>query len=236
MKKYLNRTPDIKMLRGLLIFLFVVFCNSSFYTFSAPEERKVAPPKQLDYGELTLKYNPAWKNKEIYLEVNLNEDAEKEIILGFVASYWPSLSSDLKSDGLPVASSKQKQLPPIENHAFYQIYHRSPRGSYELIKTFTGMDQLGKIEIIKLGEKEPPAIVLFNPGGENYIDLSIYQWREGGFRLLFNDGSSSKITLNTNEKPIAVHVERSSEEGTGSNEDIFAWDDSTKSFRRLKPH
>jgi hypothetical protein len=184
--------------------------------------RKVTPPKQIDHDERTLNYNLAWQDEETYCEADLDDDPENEIIISFVATYKPKIEplEDKKQTYLP----PKKELPILQNYAFTQIYDRDAGGHYKLVKTFTGMDRLGKVEILNLNDKGPKAIALFSPGGERYVDLSIYQWHEGGYRLLFNKGSSDGIEVDSKEKPVVIRI--------GKNQDITIWNTDCECFKK----
>jgi|GEM_PF-986162 len=213
----------------LLIFLSCFACSAS-----ASENmtgNKVTPPDQIEYDGTLLKYNRTWKDKEIYLEVNLDDDNEKEVLISFVGTYYPYTSNELKSDGEAEKVKKHnEQILPIENHSFYQIYDKGSRDDYKLVKTFNGMDQLGRIEIFSLTQGKPPAIAVFNPCGANSTDLSIYQYREGGYRLLFNETSSSQIRIDSQEDPVTITIGAIDEKNPASSNSVFIWDTQKESF------
>jgi hypothetical protein len=216
------------------IFISAVLIFFLFGVLSASPENipnKAIPPNQIEYDNVLLEYNKAWKDKEIYLEINLDNDNEKEILISFVSTYYPYTSNELKSDGEAESVKKQnEQLQPIENHAFYQIYDKGSQGDYKLVKTFSGMDQLGRIEIFSLAQGKPPAIAILNPCGANSTDLSIYQYQEGGYRMLFNETSSSEIRVETQENPIAIYI--GTPESSGS---VFVWNATKESFEQKTP-
>lgn len=204
------------------IFLLCALFLAGPLAYGQTPDRKVAPPKQIDHDERTLKYNSAWQDEETYLEADLDDDPEKEIIISFVATYKPP-AEPLDEKG-PSYMPKKRELPILQNYAFTQIYDMDPGGHYKLVKTFSGMDRLGKVEILALSESGPKALALFSPGGERYVDLSIYQWHEGGYRLLFNKGSSDGIEVDAKEKPVTIRA--------GKNRDIAVWDTDCGCFKK----
>jgi hypothetical protein len=204
--------------------LFLFFISFLFLTNTAVGERtvkKVTPPGKIEYNDKILTYNPVWKDQETYLEADLDNDADKEVIISFVASYKP-LSGVVSDRGPETFSAPKKEIPLIENYSFYQIYDLGPDGHYQLVKTITGMDQLGKVEIITLDKNKPKAVVFLSPGGEHYIDLSVYQWKEGGYRLIFNRGSNQEIEFDPNQSPVTLRI----------GEETFGWDSEINTFKR----
>lgn len=226
----MRRMTTLLSLSGLL----ALNACALFAFAQTPEnpEHKVNPPSKIEYDGEKLFYNPAWKENEIYIEANLDDDPEKEVLIGFVATYTPTTDNALGSDGGSAALSSYEQknklneketVEPIQNHAFYQIYKKGPGGSYDLIKTIAGMDQIGKVEILQLDDNKPVAIAVLSPGGEHYLDLSIYQWRDGGYRPIFNNAGSSGIEIDPKNKPVTVRIGKT---------DTFAWDSQSKSFKK----
>ena len=199
-------------MRKITAALLMIFISQSLAF--ALTDKKVQPPKKIEHDGITLNYNPSWKDKEIYMEENLDLDPENEIIIGFVAGHKEEKetkeiedSKDLFFKNLKEA----KELPLIQNYAFYQIYDKKPNRYYEKIKTISGMDRLGSIEIIRLDPNEPPAIFILSPGGERYLELSIYQWKSGGYVLIFNKGTSGKIEYDSKQTPLTINIENKNE-------------------------
>ena len=85
------------------------------------------------------------------------------------------------------------------------------------------MDRLGKVEVFSLDKNKPNAIAILSPGGERYTDLSIYQWSQGGYRLIFNQGTDQEIVIDKKEAPAVLHI------GT----EILSWDPSTNTFKHV---
>lgn len=216
------------------IYFSVFFIFFSFFVVTALPENssnnKIIPPEQIEHDHALLKYNKTWKDKELYLETNLDDDSEKEILISFVATYYPYTANELKSDGKTAEIEKESQTLPIENHAFYQIYDKGSRDDYKLVKTFTGMDQLGRIEIFSLVKGKPPAIAIFNPCGANSTDLAIYQYQEGGYRLIFNETSSMEIRINSQDNAILITIGSVDAKYPESTCSMFIWDAKKENF------
>lgn len=178
------------------------------------KERKVTPPKWMEYDEKVLRYDPSWQDKEIYIEANIDDDPEEEVIIGFVAFYKPE---EKNKDVVPF-TVPEKVLIPLEYYVFYQIYDSGIDGHYKLVKSLSGMDRLGKIEIFKVAKDSPPVLAILSPGGESYTDLCVYQWREGGYRLLLSEGTSQAVTIDASKLPPVIQI----------GPDAFLWKDGFK--------
>ena len=85
------------------------------------------------------------------------------------------------------------------------------------------MDRLGKVEIFSLGKNKPNVLAFLSPGGEHYTDISIYQWDQGGYRLIFNQGTDQEIVIDKKETPAVLHI----------GAQILSWDPPTNTFRRM---
>ncbi len=208
--------PRLVLILAVLMFQHIAFAQG---------EKKIEPPKRIEYDGLILKYNPSWKDREIYMEENLDKDPEKEIIIGFMAGH-----KEIKENE-EVEDSKELILKPlaekddisiIQNYSFYQIYDKRPSGYYEPVKTINGMDRLGSIKVLRIEKEEPPMIFVLSPGGENYLDLSIYQWKEGGYTLIFNKGTSGKIDCDPDALPPSFKIE------DNKGLEIFTWNNQKK--------
>lgn len=156
---------------------------------------KIEPPKKIDYDGLLLSYNPSWKNEETYLETNLDGDPEPEVIISFVAMYVTEPKKE-KEDPKPFTVA-EKELLPVYNYVFYQIYDMGPDKNYRLARTFTGMDRPGQVYVAPLEEGKPPAVIFVSPGGTHYKDIIVYRWQEGGYRQLFDHGTGGDVTVIT---------------------------------------
>lgn len=188
--------------------------------------KKITPPRRIEYDGKILRYNPAWKDKEIYMETNLDAAPGDEILISFIATYAPQSELVREKEGDPLTLEK-KELPILENYAFYQIYTKGAGSHWALTKTIHGMDQLGEVKTATLDKNKPKAIIFLNPGGENYTDLSVYQWRQGGYRLLFNTGSSRGITINAQETPLTIRLAQNSPQ-----EEIWQWESGSDQFQK----
>ncbi|MDD5018844.1 MAG: hypothetical protein WC436_06100 [Candidatus Babeliales bacterium] len=182
---------------------------------------KVAAPKKIEYDGRLLTYNPAWKNEEIYLESNLDDDPDAEIVISFVAMYVTEHEMPEQENKTPFSIS-QKELLPVYNYMFYQVYDMGADKDYHLARTFTGMDRPGRVTVIPLEEGRPPAMIFVSPGGERYQDVTVYQWREGGYRQLFNRGTSRDVSIVTDTGSPRIIL----------GEDVFAWNQEKQHFEK----
>jgi len=212
----------------LLISLAFVIALGRYAYAQSKENPKVLPPHTLEYDNKTFRTLPGWKDSDIYLEANLDDEPGYEVILGFIATYKPESQEEENEDKVPFAIPKKREIVPVENHAFYQIYKKTLDGNFRAIKTISGMDQLGRVEIISLDAQGHKALAIFGPGGEHYTDLSIYQWKEGGYRLVFNEGSSQAITINAGQKPAVIRIGAS-----GDKEKAFIWNSVRDGFKQI---
>lgn len=162
-------------------------------THPCQAEPKITPPKKIEYDGRILSYNPSWKNEEVYRETNLDEDPDPEIIIGFVAMY--ATPSEKSGEERRPFSVPEKELLPVYNYVFYKIYDMGPDKNYRLTKTFMGMDRPGQVYVAPLAEGRPPAIIFVSPGGTHYKDIAVYRWQEGGYRHLFDRGTSGEVTV-----------------------------------------
>jgi len=192
-----------------LTFLIAFFClaQARAYAWESTQanEKEVAPPRKLEYDNKLFRTLPVWQDSSIYIESDLDNDTGNEVIIGFIATYKPE-SEDEEEEKVQFAPPKKREIIPVENHAFYQIYKRSLDGRFHVVKTISGMDRLGKIEVFDIDAQNHKALAIFSLGGEHYTDLSIYRWLDGGYKLIFNEGSSKAITMDTKQKPVRVLV------------------------------
>lgn len=219
----------IKYITFALLFAFLLPLKAT-----AEEEKKVTAPKKISCDGRTLIYNPSWYDKETYLETNLDDDAEQEIIISFVATHKPRPEN--KTEGtnpayLPRKASNETIIS--QNYVFYQIYDKGPDGYYHLIKTLRGMDKLGHVEILEV-VKGKTAFAIFDEGGERYQDLSVYQWKEGGYRLLFNKGTSCGIEIDPKKIPLVIRIGKQCKNEKPIEWEVFAWDENKGDFKQSK--
>jgi hypothetical protein len=152
-------------------------------------EKPVEPPKKIYYDSKPFVHNPAWENNEVYLEANIDLDPEKEIVTGFMGTYKPKDEVSGEESLQAYYLRKKNYIPIIQNLAFYQIYDKKPSGFYEAVKTITGADQLGRVFLVNTETADTAAIAILSPTGERALSLEIFQWRQGGYRLVTNDSA-----------------------------------------------
>lgn len=235
----------LTILKRLGILIFLLLTNSLLYAQNeAPrdpsplflkrdierpqtyKERKISPPKKILYNDKNYYYDPDRQNKETCLETNLDGDEDDEIVIGFMANFKQEKEAPAEE---PLPFTRQKrEIAIIEHQAFYQIYDKGLDGYYEPIKMFTGMDQPGRIELVKLDDNHPRAIAIYSPGGQNFTDLSIYLWKEGGYRLMLNQSGTQKIYVDAISKPVSIKLIKDNQSETST---IFIWDESLEAFK-----
>lgn len=209
-----------------------VLILAAFFGACAPlaafAENKVQPPKKIEHDGLILIHNTAWQDQEAYIETDLDGDPDKEILITFISTYKPKKEAqDKESSDYDIQSRKFKEeIPIIQNYAFAQVYDKKANGFFECVKTFSGMDRPARVEIKTLDGYSAPALFIFSPGGERYTDFSVYQWENGGFRLIFNIGSANGISLEAEKGRTLVHV---------GKEETYAWNPAEKRFRLATP-
>ena len=85
------------------------------------------------------------------------------------------------------------------------------------MRTLTGLEHPGEVRAVALADGDPPGLLIVSGGGEKYKDISLYQWQEGGYRLLDNHGTSH---------PLSVHAEPVLRILEGDA--VFVWDPERK--------
>lgn len=217
-----NRLRHLVVL-GATLFYYYGCGHAAAGPSDPPLEKKVSPPTRLFYDEQSLRYNPAWKPQETYLETNLDNDADKEVILGFIASTKPTPERD---DEMKSPLDKVKRDIPVEqNYAFYQIYDRDAGGRYQCVKTIHGMDRLGTAGEVLLEEKQPSALVILSPGGENYTNVVVLRWQEGGYRTLLDVGDNGEAAVLSSKNPVLIRL----------GPTTWGWNDVKKMFEPTRP-
>ena len=215
---------------GILTAVFMA-CGA-VCAFASPPVPKVTPPRKSYYDDRDWVYDDHWKNEEIYQEVNLDDDPQKEVILGFMTTYKPP--EDVREEdrrGGMTYFPKEKPIPILEHHFFYQIYKQDNGGHYELIRTVNGMDQPGKVFLLDLGDKPVKAAAFLSPGGDNYTDVSVYRWQQGGWRLLFNTGAIGTARMDVSGQPVKIIFIKPD----GSQRTAYAWDRQKEEFLETVP-
>lgn len=222
------KNPTFLILAALLILKLPLAAGASADKNEMMRGKKIAPPKKIESNGKIFVYSPAHNMDDPYLEANLDQDPENEIVLGFMSVYkTPEKKNEREGTPPFLLPEKDKKPGTIEYRAFYQIYDAGPGGHLALIKTISGMDGMGEIHLLRLEENTPPAIAFINPGGERYKDISIYGWQEGGFRLLLNRGASCGIELKPGP-PVEVRVGKCPEGKSGWS--VFRWDSTSRNF------
>lgn len=222
------KNPTVLILAGILLSNLPLAAGASAEKKGMVREKKIAPPKKIESDGKIFVYAPAQDKDFPYLEANLDQDRENEIIVGFMSIHKIEEKKN-EREGTPPFLPPEKDKKPvnIEYRAFYQIYDAGPGGHLILIKTISGMDGIGEIHLLRLEENMSPAVAFISPGGERYKDISIYRWQEGGFRLLFNRGTSCGIEVKP-EPPVEVRVGKCPVAESGWS--IFRWKKESKSF------
>jgi hypothetical protein len=86
---------------------------------SANNPKVAEPPASVASDGRVYTHDKAWKADEIHLEVNLDNDPEPEIFIGFIGTWRPETSApDTPQD--PLAFVK-REIPIVEHRVFYQI-------------------------------------------------------------------------------------------------------------------
>ncbi|MFA5038784.1 MAG: hypothetical protein WC732_03800 [Candidatus Omnitrophota bacterium] len=182
------------------------------------ETRQIQPPKKIEYDGLLLAYNPAWKDEETYVEANLDNDPEPEIVISFVAFY--KTEPEKKERETAIFVPEKQELLPVYNYVFYQIYDLGPDKKYALTKTLTGMDRPGQIQLFQPEQEKPPAIVFISPGGAHYKDVLVLRWQEGGYRHIFNQDTRGEVEVG----PAGIRL----------GEQLYIWNARTGNLERQK--
>ncbi len=203
-----------------LFFAFVFLLSGVAIAQTTPENRKVTPPATIDYEGKTLYHDTLRQDKDIYLEANIDDDPEPEVILGFTTTYKTPSKIEPRED-VELFKVKKREIPLIENHAFFQIYNPGPGGHYKLIKTISGMERLGTVTLITPGQQEPPVIVFISPGADTYADVNVLRWRDHGLQRLLNEGGRPEtILIQAASTPPALEVEKRR----------YVWNDAQENF------
>lgn len=216
-------------IRILSILAILTVCAMRQPPTAAAGPENIRAPEKIEYEGMLLTYNPAWKDKETRIEADLDMDTEIEVLLSFVATHKQRAEEPEKSGSFSVGASAKYQTPLLQNYTFTQIYDLQKNSRYTLVKTINGMDQLDEIILLYPDPAEPPMIAIFAKGGKTYRDLSIYQWREGGYRRIFNDASSGTIEISDPKGAPKISISRNSKT-QAPRTDTFIWNKKTKDF------
>lgn len=182
--------------------------------------QQVTPPKKIEYDGMELTYNPAWRDQETYLEADLDNDPENEIIISFVSMY--KTEPERKEEKNVPYVREKKELLPIYNYVFYQIYDFGPDKNYAPVRTYTGMDRPGSVIIFPVEEEKTPAIAFISPGGDTYKEIRVIQWQDGGYRQILSADTRGEVTIDPEKFPGEIITK----------EEKYVWDVSGKTFEK----
>ena len=152
------------------------------------------------------------------LRGDLDEDGEDEVVISFVAR---RLNPEI---GLPA-------VPDYLDRPFYQIYDKVGE-EYKLVATMAGSDfYLGEISIEDFSKNGKKQVVTWGYGGAHCTYICIYQWLDGDYKLIFDNGSPCGIRLKADKEVPELWVGREQwdkedwcyADGTEAWE-VYAWD------------
>ena len=185
-------------------------------------DNKVAPPSHISYDERDLRYNPDWKTKEVYLQGDLDDKPGAETAITFIASFKPKHeTNDEKKDPFDMA---KPVIPIVQNYAFAQIYRQDAGGHYECVKTINGMDRPQTLRLLEIDGKKPTALAVISPGGENYTNIIVLRWQNGGYRTLLDESGSGKAEILSDKNPVSLKI----------GEKTWRWDGEKNRFEKEK--
>jgi len=141
-------------------------------------ERAVTAPVKTWHEDRNWVYDRTWKDKDIYLEADLDLDGEEEVVIGYVGFYKPP--KERQEEGPRMFTLPKKEIPIIENRVFYKIYDRDAGGHWQCVRTLTGLESPGEVLVVNLPDAGTPGLLILSGGGEKYKDISLYRWQEGG--------------------------------------------------------
>jgi hypothetical protein len=150
------------------------------------------PSKEFKYDNKTYYYISNWKKYERALYADLDYDGQNEAVISFAAGTKP--------DGW-------KEGDVIFYMPFYQIYKKTGK-EYALVKTIVGHQYLGGISVQDFSKDGRKQLVIWSSGGEHYTDIYIYEWREGEYKKIFENGSACEVRLESNKKIPEIWIGR----------------------------
>jgi len=181
---------------GLLVLtaLWAAVCGNA--AAAETPEHPVTIPFKTWYEGRTWRADPTDQEENLYLEADFDGDNETEVVIGYVGSYKPPIEVE-KEEGPKMfeGTPKTKDIPIIERRVFYKIYDRDAGGQWTCVRTLKGLEHPGEAHAVPIQPDGLPGLLIISPGGENYRDISLYQWREGGYRLLDNIGIAQPFTV-----------------------------------------
>ena len=188
-------------------------CGLGLAATGTDKDRIPFPAKTEHEGRI-WRYDPVFKDEEVYLEADLDGDGEDETVIAYVAAYTPPSEGREEEEGPRIFEIPKKTAPVLKAYgAFYKIFDRDAGGHWKCVRTLRGLDQAGDVRTVRLAEDAPPGLLIISGAGETYKDIRLYQWREGGYRLL--------DSLETRE-PFSVHASPVFHIRQGAR--LFVWD------------
>ena len=150
-------------------------------------------PDEFKYEDERYYYDSYWKNDERTLKADLDYDGKDEIVVSFAA-------------GIKVKSLEEGGKNLLDR-PFYQIYKEAGK-EYKLVKTIIGNQYLGEISVEDLSKDGRKQLVIWSHGGAHHTDLYIYEWRDGRYKRIFEDGSACEVRLEFDKKIPEIWIGR----------------------------
>lgn len=88
---------------------------------------------------------------------------------------------------------------------FYQIYKKTGEG-YKAVKTIMGNQYLGEMSIEDFSKDGRKQLVIWSSGGAHHADLYIYEWLNGDYKRIFEDGSACGIQTDFKATPPMIKI------------------------------
>jgi len=201
-------TPTSRRAAGclLLISFLGTGAAAAAHNKEVPEGILAIPQETWHEGRNWI-YDPAFEETDTYLEADLDEDPEEEAVIGYIASYKPPREH---REGPRMFEIPKKEIPVIEHRVFYRIYDRDAGGHWQCVHTLTGLEQPGKVFAVKLVPGKPKGLLIMSTAGKTYLDIRLYQWREGGYRLLGSTTSSEPYAFTKGNSAVVMYPETES--------------------------
>ncbi len=172
------------MIKKQLIMLSVLaFFLLSLCAFT----RQSIPPQSVFYNLRKYTIVSNRKDYETRFEADLNSDGKNELIWSFQAE------PEKEMDGFP--------------RAFTLIYEMQ-NGKEKLVKTIMGNMRPEDTRIVDLNKNGFKQLVIFTTGGNHYTNIAIYQYKNGNYEPIFEEGSASGITFDDKANPPIVKIGR----------------------------
>jgi len=204
------------LINAWILSTFLLSCSHSLMAAETEEGRIAYPPKTRYDGRDWIR-DTAWQDEEIYVEANLDEDEEKEVVIGYVGFFKPRRE---RKEGPQMFKIPQRDIAVIETRVFYKIFDRDAGGHWECVRTLTGLEHPGEIHIVGLPEGDTPGLLIISGGGKIYKDISLYQWHEGGYRFLGNTGVPSQVKVHKKNHSFCLEIQNSN----SNKKCVLLWD------------